>query len=195
MLVPDGRRPIYLISLTMSCIGSFGVATTRNVPELLLWRVVQAFGASSGHSVGMGVIGDIYRLEERGAAVGIYFGVRSVLYILLFAHQADTPRSGGYARSSVGPARWRLGRTLVLVAGYAIRPAWLRSSESSSRVFVATRDVSAGNTWIRTCRCGKERKHLMGVAESFRKSRATEEPKCSAPGKRSSSLSVNRCLR
>ena len=46
-----------------------------------MWRVVQAFGASSGHSVGMGVIGDIYRLEERGTASGIYFGVRHGAFI------------------------------------------------------------------------------------------------------------------
>ena len=41
----------------------------------MFWRVVQAFGSSSGMSVGAGVIGDIYRLEERGSAMGIFFGV------------------------------------------------------------------------------------------------------------------------
>lgn len=72
----DGRRPIYLISLTIQCVGSFGVASAQNVPQLLSWRVIQALGSSSGHSVGMGVISDIYRLEERGTASGIYFAVR-----------------------------------------------------------------------------------------------------------------------
>ncbi len=41
----------------------------------MFWRVVQAFGASSAMSVGAGVIGDIYRLEERGYAMGLFFGV------------------------------------------------------------------------------------------------------------------------
>jgi MFS family permease len=41
----------------------------------MFWRFVQAFGASPGMSVGAGVIGDIYRLEERGQAMGIFFGV------------------------------------------------------------------------------------------------------------------------
>ena len=45
------------------------------MPALLLWRVFQAFGASSGLSLGMGVIGDIYRLEERGTASGVFFSV------------------------------------------------------------------------------------------------------------------------
>ncbi|PIL33144.1 MFS general substrate transporter [Ganoderma sinense ZZ0214-1] len=40
----------------------------------MFWRVVQAFGASSAMSVGAGVIGDIYRLEERGYAMGLFFG-------------------------------------------------------------------------------------------------------------------------
>ena len=51
------------------------MATARKVPILMFWRVVQAFGSSSGMSVGAGVIGDIYRLEERGSAMGIFFGV------------------------------------------------------------------------------------------------------------------------
>jgi hypothetical protein len=36
---------------------------------------MQAFGTSPGVSVGAGVIGDIYRLEERGTAIGIFFAV------------------------------------------------------------------------------------------------------------------------
>jgi len=41
----------------------------------MIWRLVQAFGASPGLSVGSGVIGDIYKLEERGTAMGIFFAV------------------------------------------------------------------------------------------------------------------------
>lgn len=40
---------------------------------MLSWRVLQAFGASSGLSVGIAVIGDIYKLEERGTACGVFF--------------------------------------------------------------------------------------------------------------------------
>jgi MFS family permease len=41
----------------------------------MVWRFVQALGASPGLAVGPGVIGDIYKLEERGQAMGIFFGV------------------------------------------------------------------------------------------------------------------------
>ena len=62
----------------MPCLalGSFGVYTSHSVPELLLWRAIQAAGSSTGLSTGMAIIGDIYKLEERGTAVGITFGVR-----------------------------------------------------------------------------------------------------------------------
>lgn len=56
-------------------ISSLAVARAQTVPELLVWRFVQALGASPGYPIGAGVIGDIYRLEERGTALGIYFGV------------------------------------------------------------------------------------------------------------------------
>ena len=73
--IVDGRRFVYLRSLPCLCIGSVGVANSHSVPTVMFWRVVQAFGASSAMSVGAGVIGDIYRLEERGYAMGLFFGV------------------------------------------------------------------------------------------------------------------------
>lgn len=71
----DGRRPAYLCSLPVMIIGSIGVGRARNVQQLLVFRFIQAMGASPGTSVGFGVIGDIYRLEERGRAMGSYYGV------------------------------------------------------------------------------------------------------------------------
>lgn len=35
----------------------------------------QALGASPGFSTGAGVIGDIYKMEERGAAMGVFIAV------------------------------------------------------------------------------------------------------------------------
>lgn len=56
-------------------MGSIGVALARTVPQLMLFRVLQAFGGGGGMSVGAGVISDIYRLEQRGAAMGVFFAV------------------------------------------------------------------------------------------------------------------------
>jgi MFS family permease len=61
--------------------GSFGVARAQTVTQLMIWRVIQAMGASPCFSVGAGVIADIYKLEERGAALGSYFGVSHNIFL------------------------------------------------------------------------------------------------------------------
>jgi len=75
----DGRRPVYLSALPLLCIGSFGTALSKNVSHLMIWRFVQAFGASPALSVGVASIGDLYHIEQRGAVVGMFF---SVCYLL-----------------------------------------------------------------------------------------------------------------
>ena len=49
-------------------------------------------GASPGSVLGAGVIGDIYKLEERGRAMGIFFAASTLLSIL--ASLADFGRLG-----------------------------------------------------------------------------------------------------
>lgn len=70
----DGRRPAYLYTLPLLVIGSAGVASAQNIPSLLFWRFFQAMGASRP-ALGAGVIGDIFKLEERGRAMGVFFAV------------------------------------------------------------------------------------------------------------------------
>ncbi|KAI0781543.1 MFS general substrate transporter [Trametes elegans] len=111
-----GRRTVFLLSLPCLCIGSAGVASSHNVPILMFWRVVQAFGASSGMSVGAGAIGDIYRLEERGSAMGIFFGAS------LFG-PAIAPLCGGVASHYFS---WRHAQWALFVMGlFALVPVFL----------------------------------------------------------------------
>ena len=49
-------------------------------------KFIQAFGASPGLTVGPGVIGDIYKLEERGQAMGIFYGVSFSIPKCLFSY-------------------------------------------------------------------------------------------------------------
>jgi MFS family permease len=65
--------------LPIFTLGSLGVALARTVPQLMLFRIVQAFGGGGGMSVGAGVISDIYRMEERGSAIGFFFAVSPFL--------------------------------------------------------------------------------------------------------------------
>ncbi len=62
----DGRRIAYLTGSPLLCLGSIGVCLSRTVPELLVARCIQALGTSGGTAIGASVIGDIYKLTERG---------------------------------------------------------------------------------------------------------------------------------
>ncbi|KAJ8588628.1 MFS general substrate transporter [Rhizopogon salebrosus TDB-379] len=68
-----GRRLMYLWGMPFLCIGSCGVAMSTSLRGLFIWRFVQTFGCSGGMSLGAGVVGDIYRLEERGTSIGMFF--------------------------------------------------------------------------------------------------------------------------
>ncbi|KAH8096724.1 MFS general substrate transporter [Cristinia sonorae] len=102
-----GRKPIYIASLICQCLGSLGVASSRSVPELLVFRVVQALGASSGWSIGVAVIGDIYKVEERGTASGIFFGA-------VCLGPALAPLVGGFAAEYYS---WRIMQLGLLACG------------------------------------------------------------------------------
>ncbi|KAG2148787.1 major facilitator superfamily domain-containing protein [Suillus clintonianus] len=69
-----GRRWMFLWGMPFLCVGSCGVAMSTSLKSLLFWRFVQTFGCSGGIPLGAGVIGDIYKLEERGTAIGVFFG-------------------------------------------------------------------------------------------------------------------------
>ncbi|PCH38486.1 MFS general substrate transporter [Wolfiporia cocos MD-104 SS10] len=102
-----GRRPIYLASLPCLCAGALGVALSRSVLSLILFQTLQAFGYASGISVGAGVVGDICRVEERGSAIGIFFGAS-----LLGA--ALAPLTGGTVTHYIS---WRAMPCILCLAG------------------------------------------------------------------------------
>ena len=56
-------------------VASISVSLAKTVPSLLIWRFLQALGGGPGGVVGVGVIGDIFKLEERGRAMGVFFAV------------------------------------------------------------------------------------------------------------------------
>ncbi|KIK37204.1 hypothetical protein CY34DRAFT_810551 [Suillus luteus UH-Slu-Lm8-n1] len=70
-----GRRSIYLWGMPILCVGSCGVALSTSFQSLLFWRFVQTFGCAGPLSLGAGVIGDIYKLGERGTFIGLFFCV------------------------------------------------------------------------------------------------------------------------
>ncbi|KAG2108051.1 major facilitator superfamily domain-containing protein [Suillus discolor] len=75
-----GSRAIYLWGMPFLCVGSCGVALSASLQSLLFWRFVQTFGCAGALSLGTGVIGHIYKLEERGTAMGVFFSITLIGY-------------------------------------------------------------------------------------------------------------------
>jgi multidrug resistance protein len=66
----SGRRPAYLLTFSIYCGASIGLALQRNYAALLVLRMVQSAGASGSIGLAYGVIGDIAAPHERGGYVG-----------------------------------------------------------------------------------------------------------------------------
>lgn len=137
MLTPDidGRKSIYIVSTICQCLGSLGVASARTVPELLTLRVLQAFGSASGLSIGVAVIGDIYRLEERGAASGIFFGVR-IVYAQIFKMLISETCAVCPVWSGPRTSGWRLCGSVLLLEVHAARIVHSGSGDIGTRDFL-----------------------------------------------------------
>ncbi|KZV62748.1 MFS general substrate transporter [Peniophora sp. CONT] len=82
------RRPIFLAMLPILIVGSIAAAAARSVTTLVAWRIVRAFGASGGFVVGAGAIVDVFPLEQRGRAIGIFYSVRILLRFTIAAVHA-----------------------------------------------------------------------------------------------------------
>ena len=54
-----------------------------DIPSLLFFRFLQGLGAAPGLVLGPGVIGDIYKLEERGRALSVFFSVSPIYSMAL----------------------------------------------------------------------------------------------------------------
>ncbi|KAF9261789.1 MFS general substrate transporter [Marasmius fiardii PR-910] len=102
-----GRRPVYLWSLPLLIAGSVGVAMSRTIEELMVWRFLQTIGVSCVPIVGSAVVGDMYRLEERGTAMGSFLAA-------CLLGPALAPVVGGFVAHY---SSWRVMQASIGVAG------------------------------------------------------------------------------
>ncbi|KAF8499336.1 MFS general substrate transporter [Hysterangium stoloniferum] len=108
-----GRRPLYLVSLPNTFIGGLLCASASNVPQLLVGRGFQAIGAACISPIGANVISDLYKLEERGTAIGIFYGATQ------FGHLIAPVLGGSLATYS----SWRvvpLGTAIIALINFVI---------------------------------------------------------------------------
>jgi MFS family permease len=64
---------MYIYSLLIGIVASIVCAFSTNVAMLIVFRAIQASGATSSQTLGAGVISDMFEVTERGRAYGIFF--------------------------------------------------------------------------------------------------------------------------
>ncbi len=77
-----GRRPLYVIAITVFLAGSIYAGSVHSMAELAVARGIQGLGAGGLMALGLAIIGDIVPLKDRGKYQGYFmsvFGVSSVL--------------------------------------------------------------------------------------------------------------------
>jgi EmrB/QacA subfamily drug resistance transporter len=73
-----GRRPTYLMGLVIFLVGSALSGLSRTMVELIAFRMLQGLGAGSLITIGMTIVGDLFRLERRAKMQGYISGVWGV---------------------------------------------------------------------------------------------------------------------
>ncbi|KAG2021394.1 hypothetical protein CC2G_006639 [Coprinopsis cinerea AmutBmut pab1-1] len=65
-----GKRKVLLWTTSFIILGSLLVSTSQNITWLLLGRIFQTLGTTPTWSIGIGILGDTFRREQRGRAIG-----------------------------------------------------------------------------------------------------------------------------
>lgn len=77
-----GRKRIFTVSAILFLIGSGLCGAATSMPQLILFRVVQGVGAGGVQPMTFTIVGDIYSVEERGKAQGLFSGVWGVSSVI-----------------------------------------------------------------------------------------------------------------
>lgn len=107
-----GRRLPLLGGLILFTAASLACALSQNITDLLIWRIVQAFGGAAGMVVPRAVIRDHLDTQEAAKALSLLMLVMGVMPIL-------APLLGGQA---VMLGSWRVVFYLMAITGVAL---WL----------------------------------------------------------------------
>src|SRR3954454_14422615 len=90
-----GRKPIFMIGITIFLIGSALSGLSQNMATLILFRGIQGVGAGSLFPVALSIIGDMFTPKERGRNQGLFGAVFGVAFVA-------GPLVGGWLTENVG---------------------------------------------------------------------------------------------
>ena len=105
-----GRRPVYLLTLTLYVVGNIGLAVNKNsYAALLALRALQSLGASATFAVSYGVVADVCTPSGRGRMLG-------PVSMALNLGACVGPVVGGWVAFTSGSYEWVFW-ALVIVGG------------------------------------------------------------------------------
>jgi multidrug resistance protein len=113
-----GRRPVYLLTLSIYVVGNLALALNRhNYVALLVLRALQSLGASAAYAVSFGVVADVCVPSERGGMLG-------PLSMALNLGACVGPVIGGWVAFTSGSFEWVFWALVivgaVLLTGVAV---------------------------------------------------------------------------
>jgi DHA1 family bicyclomycin/chloramphenicol resistance-like MFS transporter len=108
-----GRRPVVLAGLAIATVASFAAIFATTIESLILARVAQALGASTGQVVGRAIIRDLYERERAASVLGLVTSAVVVIPML-------SPLVGGILDTAFG---WESIFVLVAALSFAVL-AW-----------------------------------------------------------------------
>lgn len=121
-----GRRVIFHIAVGLFLLGSALSGTANSLEQLIFYRAIQGLGAGGVQPIAITIIGDIYRLEERGRIQALFSGMWAVASLA-------GPLLGGWITDALS---WRwifyLNIPFGLAAAWMLQ-RWLREEEGQRR--------------------------------------------------------------
>jgi MFS transporter, DHA1 family, multidrug resistance protein len=90
-----GRRPVVLAGLTLAAVSSVAALAATSIEALIVARIVQAIGASTGVVVGRAIIRDLYDRDRAAAMIG-WVTTATVVAPML------APMIGGFLDTALG---------------------------------------------------------------------------------------------
>ncbi len=90
-----GRRPVYLVSITIFLVGSTLCGFAQSMAQLVLFRAIQGLGAGGILPLVFTIIGDMFSFEERARLQGFTSGVWGVSSVV-------GPLLGGFLVDNAG---------------------------------------------------------------------------------------------
>ena len=90
-----GRKPIFMIGITIFLIGSALSGLSQNMGMLILFRGIQGVGAGALFPVALAIIGDLFTPKERGKYQGLFGAVFGIAFVV-------GPIIGGFLTENFG---------------------------------------------------------------------------------------------